>query len=310
MADKILGDKGILLISPSNTNPNLTAEGQHNPFYLRTAHNDEIQGSVVADFAYNFLKVKTAATIHDESPYADALAAVFRAAFKLLGGTITANGDQAIQSSQTDFHSLLTQIGGDSPGYLYYPDFNPACALIAKQAATTSSLANTQMGGSDGCGAPDYAQIAGPAPETPEEPRAPISGPNLQAIVGQNKFYTSTFLPAYKSEFGLAPTASFHAHAFDAANILFKAVEQAAVKNSDGSLSIPRTALKDAIFKTSGYDGLTGTITCTSLGDCATSVTIGVYKVPDDPFTGGATNAKPVFSETKTLEEVQKALGG
>ena len=305
VADKILGDKGILLISPSNTNPNLTAQGQHNPFYLRTAHNDEIQGSVVADFAYNFLKVKTAATIHDESPYADALAAVFRAAFEKLGGTITANGNQAIQSTQTDFHSLLTQIGGDSPGYLYYPDFNPACALIAKQAATTSSLANTQMGGSDGCGAPDYARIAGPAANGTF-----ISGPNLQAIVGQNQFYTSTFVPAYKKEFGTSPTASFHAHAFDAANILFKAVEKAAVKNSDGSLSIPRTALKDAIFATKGYDGLTGTITCTPLGDCATSVTIGVYKVPDDPFTGGATNAKPVFSETKTLAEVQKALGG
>jgi branched-chain amino acid transport system substrate-binding protein len=303
VADKIFSDKGILLISPSNTNPNLTAEGSHQAFYLRTAHNDKIQGSVQADFANKVLKAKTAATIHDESPYADALAEVFRAAFELGGGQIV--GNEAIQSTDTDFKPLLTNIGQNAPDYLYYPDFNPACALIAKQAAGISSLSNSSLGGSDGCGAPDYAKIAGPAANGTF-----ISGPDLSAIVGQNAFYKDTFLPAYNKEFATAPTASFHAHAFDAANILFKAVEASAIKNDDGSLSIPRSALKDAIFATKDYKGLTGTITCVPLGDCATEVAIAVYKVPNDPFTGGATNAKPVFSETKTLAEVEAALNG
>jgi hypothetical protein len=49
---------------------------------------------------------------------------------------------------------------------------------------------------------------------------------------------------------------------------------------------------------------VTGTITCTPLGDCATSVTIAVYESPDLPVEGGNLEAKPVFSETKTLEEV------
>ena len=40
VADKILSDKGILLISPSNTAAGLTAEGTHQAFYLRTAQND------------------------------------------------------------------------------------------------------------------------------------------------------------------------------------------------------------------------------------------------------------------------------
>ncbi|HEY1127330.1 MAG TPA: ABC transporter substrate-binding protein, partial [Actinomycetota bacterium] len=42
VADKLLGDKGIILISPSNTAAGLTAPDQHNPFYLRTAQNDAI----------------------------------------------------------------------------------------------------------------------------------------------------------------------------------------------------------------------------------------------------------------------------
>src|SRR5712691_5459928 len=78
VADKIFSDKGIVLISPSNTGPALTAQGTHQPFYLRTAHNDKIQGAVVADFVKTKLAFTSAATIHDESPYSDQLAAVFR----------------------------------------------------------------------------------------------------------------------------------------------------------------------------------------------------------------------------------------
>jgi branched-chain amino acid transport system substrate-binding protein len=298
VADKIFSDKGILLISPSNTNPNLTASGSHQPFYLRTAHNDKIQGSVVADFTVKKLHAKTAATIHDESPYADALAAVFRQNFEKLGGTIVPNGNQAIQSTDTDFHSLLTQIGQQSPDILYYPDFDPACALIAKQSAEVQGLSNTNLIGSDGCLETAYLQTGGNAVFGTY-----ASGPDFSGLQQTNAFYRDQFLPAYKKQFGTQPTASFHAHAFDAANILFDAVKKAAI-NQGGTLSIPRTALKDAIFATKGYHGLTGTITCTPLGDCATSVTIAVFKAPNWPVEGGKGNGKPVFKETKTLAQV------
>ena len=66
-----------------------------------------------------------------------------------------------------------------------------------------------------------------------------------------------------------------------------------AVENDDGSLSIPRTALRDAVFATSGYEGLTGIITCTELGDCATDVTIGIFEGPNWPVDGGEGDGKP-----------------
>ena len=95
----------------------------------------------------------------------------------------------------------------------------------------------------------------------------------------------------------------FHAHAYDAMNVLVNAIKTTAVQNDDGSLTISRAGLKDAVQNTADYQGIIGTITCTPLGDCATSVTIGVYKVPDVGFLDP--NAKPVFSETKTLAEVK-----
>jgi branched-chain amino acid transport system substrate-binding protein len=298
VADKILADKGIILLSPSNTNPNLTAQGTHQPFYARTAHNDKIQGAIVADFAFDKLGFKTAATIHDESPYADALAAVFRDVFSKKGGTITSNGDQAIQAADTDFKPLLTTISQDKPDFLYFPDFDPACALIAKQAAEVPGLSNTVLAGSDGCLESAFLKTGGRAVYGTY-----ASGPDLSSI-SKGSFYSSQFIPAYKAQFGTDPTASFHAHAYDAVNILVNAIKKVAIKGTDGSLSIPRTALKDELLKTSGYKGLTGTITCVPLGDCATDVTIAVYKAPDFPVEGGNPNSTPVFSETKSLTDV------
>jgi branched-chain amino acid transport system substrate-binding protein len=294
VADKILSDKGILLISPSNTNPALTSQEAHQPFYLRTAHNDKIQGAIVSDFALQKLGAKSAATINDESPYADGLAAAFRDNFTAGGGTIT--DVEAIQSTDTDFKPLLTSIAQHKPDVLYFPDFNPACALIASQAHDI--MPDTALIGSDGCLASDFLDTAGDAANG-----VYASSPDL-SVFQNGDFYKNQFLPAYKKEFGTAPTAVFHAHAYDAANILFDAIKKVG-QDDNGTLTISRTALKDAIFQTNGYQGLTGTITCTPLGDCATDVTIGVFQAPDWPVEGGNPDAKPVFSETKTLADVQ-----
>jgi branched-chain amino acid transport system substrate-binding protein len=294
VADKITSDKGILLISPSNTNPALTSSSAHQPFYLRTAHNDKIQGAIVSDFVLQKLGLKSAATINDESPYADGLAAAFRDNFTANGGGIT--DVEQINSGDTDFKPVLTSIAQGNPEVLYFPDFNPACALIAKQAPEI--LPNTKLIGSDGCLASEFLKTAGSAANG-----VYASSPDVTVFQGGH-YYKDSFLPAYKDAFGTAPTSVFHAHAFDATNILFEAVKKVAVQNDDGSLTIPRTALKDAIFATKDYEGVTGIITCTPLGDCATDVTIGIFEAPGWPVEGGSGDTTSIFTETKTLGQV------
>ncbi|MEO8291775.1 MAG: branched-chain amino acid ABC transporter substrate-binding protein [Actinomycetota bacterium] len=294
IADKILSDKGITTISPSATNPALTSDGTHQPFYFRTAHNDRIQAAVVVDYAVQKLGAKTAVTIHDESPYTQGLTDGFAANFEAQGGTM--NSDEAVNSADKDFKTLLTQIAQNAPDVIYAPDFNPVCALIAKQKAETSGLENTTLMGSDGCSDASYTDIGGDATNG-----VFLSGPDLTAFTGGD-FYKNEFVPAYVDQYGSNPISVFHAHAYDAMNVLVEAITSVAVENADGSLTIPRTALRDAVQATNGYEGIIGTITCTPLGDCATSVTIGVYEVPDVGFLDPA--AKPVFTETKTLDEV------
>jgi branched-chain amino acid transport system substrate-binding protein len=296
VADTILSDKGIILISPSNTNPGLTSEEAHQPFYLRTAHNDKIQGAIVADFVFNELKIDSAATINDESPYADGLAAAFRDNFEALGGTIT--DIEQVSSTDTDLGPVFTNIASSDPGVVYGPNFPPVCGLSYTQGSDILAKGTVQIG-SDGCLESSFLETVG----------APIkdfayyaSSPDVTAFQGGD-FYKNEYLPAYEDQFG-DPTSVFNAHAFDASNILFDAIEATAVDDGSGNLTISRTALKDALFATSDYQGVTGTITCTPLGDCATDVSIGVYEYDHWPVEGGADPTDPVFSETKTLADV------
>jgi branched-chain amino acid transport system substrate-binding protein len=297
VADTILGDKGILLFSPSNTNPGLTSEEAHQPFYFRTAHNDLIQGAIVGEYVFNELGIDSAATINDESPYADGLAAAFRDTFEGLGGTITAV--EQVNSADTDLGPVLNSIAQGNPGAVYGPNFNPVCALTATQGLDILPKGTVQLG-SDGCLESAFLETAGDLPAGYYY----ASSPDL-TVFAEGAFYKDEFIPAYKEQFGTAPTAVFHAHAYDAANILFGAIEQVAVDDGSGNLTISRTALRDAVQATADYEGVTGIITCTPLGDCATDVTIGLYEYPNWPVEGGEEPSNPVYTDTKTLEEVQ-----
>jgi branched-chain amino acid transport system substrate-binding protein len=295
VADQITSDVGYLMISPSNTNPGLTSEEAHQPFYARTAHNDKIQGAIVAEYALNELGLTTAATINDESPYADGLAQAFRDNFEAGGGTITAI--EQVNSADTDLGPVLTSIAEGEPEVVYGPNFNPVCALTYVQGADILPAGTVQIG-SDGCLESGFIETAGDATTDYY-----ASSPDV-TVFQDGAFYNDEFLPAYQEQFGTQPTAVFHAHAYDAAQTLFLAIEDVAVDDGSGNLTISRTALRDAYFATSGYEGITGIITCTPLGDCATDVTIGIFKYPNWPVEGGEEPADAVYSDTKTLADV------
>jgi len=274
-AAEILSAAGIMLVSPSNTAPSLTDPSSHQPFYARTAHNDKIQGAAMADFACTVLKVKSAATINDGSPYAAQLQQVFATNFTSeCGGKVTTQ--QAITVGQTDFNSVLTAIAAGKPDLLYYPIFVAEGALITQQAKQTAGLEKTILAGADGLQTPDFLSAAGSAAEGMY-----LSGPDLNFA---GNFYEQTFLPKYKEVSGeSAPISVFHAHAFDATNMIFDAIEKVALKDAQGNLYIPRTALKDAIFATKDFKGITGNLTCNPDGDCA-NAKISVVKVESGKF--------------------------
>jgi branched-chain amino acid transport system substrate-binding protein len=276
VAVPLLSQAGMAIVSPSNTAPDLTLAGNPNqhPGYLRTAHSDLVQGGAAAKFAIEYLKVTKAATIHDGSLYAEKLQEVFANEFVKLGGTITAR--EAVDPNATDFKSPLTSIAATSPEMIYYPIFVKAGALITRQAKEVPGLEETILMGADGMFSPDVVEGAGEAVEG-----LYVSSPDLKAFGPE---YESEFKPKYNELFGTDPISVFHAHAYDAAMMIFAAIEKVAVKGPDGSLYIPRQALRDALYATKDFKGLTGNLTCSPTGDCADPKIAGyVYHVGEFP---------------------------
>jgi branched-chain amino acid transport system substrate-binding protein len=277
-AAQILSEAGILLVSPSNTAPSLTDPATHEPFYARTAHNDKVQGAAMAQYACEELQVTTAATVHDGSPYAEQLQQVFVDNFaELCDGTTTAQ--EAVSPEQDDFASLLSSIAtsndGAAPEFFYYPIFTAAGSLLTQQARATAGMEDTILGAADGVFNPDFLAAAGDAAEGMF-----LSGPDL-AFAGD--FYEETFKPAYTEVSGQEePLSVFHAHSYDAVNIILDAIETVGIEE-DGTLYIPRTALRDEVLGTSGFEGITGTLTCDENGDCA-DAKISVSEVQDGAF--------------------------
>jgi branched-chain amino acid transport system substrate-binding protein len=110
------------------------------------------------------------------------------------------------------------------------------------------------------------------------------SGPS---VVGEDY---DAFLALWDEEIGGVPPSGFHAHAFDATNILLDAIEAVAVEDADGSVSVGRQAIRDQISSLEGYAGLTGTLTCQDespyKGDCATGEALAIYELTQDQLDG------------------------
>ncbi|MFN2484509.1 MAG: branched-chain amino acid ABC transporter substrate-binding protein [Candidatus Limnocylindria bacterium] len=261
----VLAERGITMISPSNTAPSLTnpdSEDYGGDFYARTAYNDKVQGAAVAQFACEELGVTTAATIHDGSPYAEQLQQVFVDQFaEQCDGTVTAQ--EAINIGDTDMRPVLTTIAADSPEFLFFPIFDPEGPLVAIQSQEVPGLEDTILAGADGIKDDGFIEAAG---DVAEEVGMYFSGPDLN--FGDK--YQNEFIPAYNEISGEdGPIAPYHAHAYDAFNIIADAIESVGIEGDDGTLYVPRTALKDYVRGLTDYEGLTGTLTCDENGDCA-----------------------------------------
>jgi branched-chain amino acid transport system substrate-binding protein len=265
---------GLTTISPSATRADLTAEDRSADFagFLRTAHNDLDMGSYAANFVFNDLGLTKAATIHDGSPYAQGLVEVFENDFPGLGGEIVAS--EAIQVGQTDMRPVLTSVAAASPEVIFFPIYTAEAGYLVAQSAEVAGLEETLLIGADGMFSPDFIKGAGPASVGMYLLSAAVAGDAYQE-----------FLTKYEEVNGVAPPQAYHAHGYDAMNILLDTIEQVAVPGDDGTLYVPKGALRDALYATSGYEGLSGSITCRPTGDCGAGA-IGAFQV-DEATVGG-----------------------
>jgi branched-chain amino acid transport system substrate-binding protein len=268
-ASDIYEKAGYTMVSPSSTAVAFTARGL--AAANRVCWSDAIQGPAAAKFAYDKLGVRKVATIHDGSPYGEGLVNAFAEGFKALGGEVVAQ--EAVSVGDTDMRPLLTKIGVTGPELIYWGGFVAEGAFLATQRADVG-LADVKFMGADGIKAEDFIKAAGPAAEGAFASAADLAtaGPGVNA-----------FMAKYEATYGEKPPAPFHLHAYDAVNVIMDAVYAAGVQGPDGTLWIGRKAFNQAVRATTGYQGLSGVITCAANGDCGTG-TVAISKVENGQF--------------------------
>ncbi len=226
------------MITPSSTNPKVTQVGD---FISRVCFIDPFQGAVMAKFASNTLKAKSAAILGDNSSdYSKGLTQFFEQEFTKLGGTIVTK--QTYAQKDQDFKAQLTQMRDQKPDVIYIPGYYGEVAIIAKQAR---ELGMTQpLLGGDGWDSPELWKLGGSALQNAyisNHYSADNPAPEIQ-----------NFVKAYQAKFGVAPD-SLAALAYDSAKVLADAIKRAGGTES--------AKLKDAINSTKEFAGVTGKIT-------------------------------------------------
>ena len=279
----IISEAGMLTISPSNTSPALTntdieTGGVWRPGYYRITPNDRFQGELAGQFAYHILAGRTVATVHDGGTYSESLASVMREVFVSLGGEVVFEG--SLNVGDVDMSAILTEVAVSGPDVLFAPLFPPEVEFITAQMSSTPGMEGTILLVADSALVNTYAPNTGEAALG-----VYVSGPH---ITGEDY---EGLLKAWEEEFGGAPPSSFHAHAYDAINIMMQAVEEVAEDLDDGSLLIGRQALRDAISAVTNYPGLTGTLTCLDespfAGDCGNAESLAIFEITDDVLHEG-----------------------
>jgi branched-chain amino acid transport system substrate-binding protein len=162
---------------------------------------------------------------------------------------------------------VLTKIATGHPELIYYPIFIAAGGHVTRQAKEVAGLEKVYLMGADGIFSPDFYKAAGEAAVGMFH-----SSPDFSAFAGGYK----AFKEKHEKKYGEKPLAPFHAHAYDAAMMIFAAIKKVGKTAPDGTLYIGRKHLRDALYATKNFKALTGNLTCDEYGDCA-DPKIGIY---------------------------------
>ena len=281
-ASPIISEAGLVMISPSNTAPSLTSDLQgnagsnHYSGYYRTSSNDLHEAGAVARYAYGDLGLRTVAAIDDGDPYTTGLTGAFKTAFEELGGTVSIS---TISRGDTDMIPVLTSIAEGSPDGLFFPVFEKEGAHIVQQVGDVPGLEDvTRIGGaamlvSGFLALPDSEGVYLPGPELD-------FGENVNEATGKG---SDEIVAQYEERYGEASTSAYMVHAYDAATILLRAIEEVAVEKG-GYLFVDRDELRKALTGTDGFSGVIGSISCDEFGDCGTG-RLNIYHHTDSTVT-------------------------
>lgn len=250
-AAPIAQENKIPMITPSSTNPKVTEVGD---YIFRVCFIDPFQGTVMAKFARENLKLKRVAVLRDvKSDYSVGLATYFVETFKKMGGEVVS--DQTYVAGDIDFKAQLTSIKTAKPDGIFIPGYYTEVGLLARQARSLGM--KVPLLGGDGWDSSKLYEIG------------------KDAIVGSyfsNHYTTDTedpkareFIANFRKEFNAEPDG-LAAMGYDAAKVLAEAMNRAEILSPE--------KIRDAIASTKDFEGVTGKITIDSMRNATKSAVV------------------------------------
>jgi len=261
VAAQILSNAGMMLISPSNTAPSLTSANVHQPGFLRTIYNGKSQANLVAEFAFSALGARRMVTIHDGTPDSRELQEKVCLSFVQMGGQCL---DQVQIVSGSNLTPDLIHIAFLNPDVIFFPLYITDGAEVVSHLSATG-LSNAALISSEGLFNTAFLRQAGK------------SAQGIYIAASDSSKVNPDLSLKYIKQYGEKPSAVYAAPAYDAAMILFAAIEKTAVQRGT-TIYIPRQALRDALFATNNFQGVSGEITCSPLGDCGVP-SLKIYQI-------------------------------
>jgi len=158
-ASEVYVDNGMLMITPSSTNPTITERKLWNVF--RTCGRDDQQGGVAGKYIADNLKDKKIAIVHDKTTYGKGLADETRKAMNNLG--VTEVIYEGVGAGEKDFTALVSKLKNAGVEVLYWGGVHTAGGLVLRQ-MRDQGLGAVFMSG-DGIASDEFAAIAGPGAE-------------------------------------------------------------------------------------------------------------------------------------------------
>jgi len=253
----IYNEARLPMLSPSATRADLTLGDQD--VFNRIPFTDDLQGQFAAEYLYNVLGFTKIAIMHDGDAYGKGVAERVSGVFVGLGGEVVAV--EAITPGETDYSAVLTDVGAAAPEAIYFGGYYPEAAVIA-QGMPVAGMEGVTLFSDDGTYGEAFIELAG---DLAEGVYAATGAPLESEAKAEFDAY-------YESVYGDAPGAisTFTWHGYDVVDALVQAIKSVAILGTDGSLYIPREALVAAVNGMTGYEGLTGTLTCNA-GECNAS---------------------------------------
>lgn len=201
----IYEQKGLVHITPSATNPDLTNNGWKT--FFRALGNDAVQGPAAAKFLTDTLKQKKVYLVQDDSDYGIGLAGTTTAA---LGSALI--GTDKVITGQKDFSAVISKIISSKATSVYYAGY------YAEGAPFDQQLVNKGFKGvfvgPDGVKDDQFLKLAGNA--------------------SSNAYFTcpcipGELIPSFKSAYSAAFNAdpgTYSVEGYDAATILLSGIDK------------------------------------------------------------------------------------